>query len=211
MSLLRALTIAAALLASAPAFAQESATVRVTATAPSGRPTLMSWFASHPLPETTEGLIARLNEPNMCSKAAWPVPDPNKPCAIVAYYLVDRQAALRTPQLVFRAIQSVSYPDDPAKTTLMLTDMDGQVRSYGGARVDEPLRPLRVRQSCSREWHFQLNMKTRKCKPVNALYMPFGILGYVENEEQQILTGKVKDAFFSLSVDPQDAKVDGFR
>jgi hypothetical protein len=202
MSLLRTLAIAAALVGGAPTFAQEPDTVRITATAPLGRPTLMSYLGGKPIPVTVDALIARLNEPNTCGKEAWPLPDPNKPCAIIAYYLVDRDETLRTPQLVFRSIQYVTHPANPADTTLRMIDLDGRLRSYSDEKLDEPLRPMRVENSCVRVWdtRFIVAKEVKKCKRVNARYIPFGILGYIENDEQKILTGKAKDAFFSLTL-----------
>lgn len=213
MSMLQVAAISAAFLCVAPAFGQEpAATVRVTVTAPSGRPTLMSYLGSRQLPDTVEALIARLNEPGVCEKEAWPVPDPKKPCAIIVYYLVDRDETMRTPKLVIRAIQHVSHPADPLATALRISDLDGRMKYYSDGRLDEPLRPMRVENSCTRTWNTSLvpPEKVKKCKRVNASYIPIGILGYIENEEQQILTGRAKELFFSLALSPDDTSTTGF-
>jgi hypothetical protein len=203
MSLLRMSVLAAALLGGAPAFAQiPDTSVSVNATSPSGRPTLMSYLGQNPIPDTVEELVAKLNQPNTCSKEAWPLPDPDKPCAIIAYYLVDRDETLRTPQVVFRAIHYVTHPDNPADTTLRMVDIDGKLQNYSDDRLDEPMRPMRVENSCTRAWdtRFLPPKKVKKCKNVNAHYVPFGILGYIENDEQKILTGKARDAVFGVTM-----------
>jgi hypothetical protein len=207
MSLLRIVAIAAALLGAAPAFAQETsapraeqaATITITAKQLSGHPTLLSYLAQKPLPETTEALVARLNEPTMCGKEVWPAPNPHKPCAVIVYYLVDREETARTPLLAFRALYFVTHPSDPAETTLLILDLDGKVKTFSGAKLDEPLRPMRVPNSCAYRWDRlrDEDFKVKKCQRVDALYEPLGILGYIENDQQKILTGKVKDSFFS--------------
>lgn len=227
MSVFRTLTIAAALLGVSPAFAQTPSpnapsskassstrelpfdqrdTVRITATTKSGRPTLMSYLGQHPLPETVDALIARLNEPDTCSKDAWPAPIRDKPCAIVAYYLMSSDETSWTPQLVFRAIYFVSHPDKPSDTAIRMINLDGNLQIYADDKVDEPLRPMRVQNSCKRTWDFNLNKEVKRCKKVNAHYVPFGILGYLENDQQQILTGKVKDAFFTVALSDDDIR-----
>lgn len=205
MSLLRVLPIASALLCGAPALAQEAdSSVRVTAT--SDRPTLISYLGENPIPQTVDDLLAKLNEPDMCGKEGWPRPRNETPCAIIAYYLADRDETLRTPNLVFRAIQYITHPDDPAETALRIVDIDGQIQVYRDHRLDEPLRPMRVENSCRRVLKSEYNppKTVKKCQKVNALYVPFGILGYIENDQQQILTGKTKDALFSLTLDKPD-------
>ena len=210
MSLVRWLVIATAMLVGAPALAQTpDATVRIIGTALSGRPTLLSYLGKHPIPVTVEGLVSRLNEANTCGKEVWPVPDPNKPCAIVAYYLVNKDETSFTPQLLFRAIYFVTHPDNPAETTLRIIDLDGRVRSFSNEKLDEPLRPMRVPNSCKRSFDLALTKKVKKCRRVDALYIPFGIIGYIENEEQKIMTGNVKDAFFTVALSPEDLKSPG--
>jgi hypothetical protein len=205
MSLMRTLTMATALLAGAPAFAQEperqaDTTIEIMTTSPSGRPTLMSYLAANPLPETVDGLVSRLNAPGVCGEMDWPKPDPDKPCAIIAYYLVDKEESARTPQLTFRAINYVTHPENPLETTVRIFDIDGRLESYSGGRLDEPLRPMRAENSCRRVWDtIKLQKQVKKCKKVDALYVPFGILGYGENESHQILTGKAKELFFSTA------------
>lgn len=204
MSLLRTLAVLVALASGAPALAQEpqqapNATFEIVATSSSGRPTLMSYLAKKPLPETIDGLLARLNEPGVCGEDAWPVALRDKPCAIIIYYLSDRDETSRTPQLVFRTIQYVTRPDDPAQTAVRIYDIDGRLKSYSGGKLDEPLRPLRVEDSCTREWDTRSGKQIKKCKRVEALYLPIGILGYVENEQHQILTGAAKERFFSVA------------
>lgn len=215
MTLLRTLAIATALAAGGPAFAQDPETIRITATQSSGRPTLMAYFGQHPLPVTVDALLAQLNQPNVCGKAAAPVPSSTKPCAIIAYYLANQDETRSTPQLAFRAIQYVTHPDKPEDTTLRIIDIDGKVKSYNDERIDEPLRPMRVPNSCKRVWDLkQTNggptpgVKVKKCKRVDALYLPFGILGYIENDEQKILTGDGKKALFTLAV-AEDQKSSG--
>lgn len=210
MSRVRSLALAALVLTSAPALAQQPDTVRIAAAAPSGRPTLMSYIANKPIPETVDALLARLNEPDVCGAS---VPNAERPCAIVAYYLMDRDPALRTPQLVFRAIQFVSHADNPVEATLRMVDLDGGFHTYSDQKLDEPLRPMRVQNSCTRTWMTMYNPPRLKrvCKKVNAHYVPFGILGYGENEEQGIFTGKVKDAFFSLTLSEEEGKARGVR
>ncbi len=206
MSLVRTMALAAALLGGAPAFAQAGlgvappgATVTITATQQSGRPTLMGYFGQIPIPANVDALVARLNQPNTCSKEAWPNANPYKPCAVIVYYLVNQDETSHTPLLVFRAILFVTHPDNPAETTLQILDLDGKVKLFGGDKLDEPLRPMRVPKSCSYQWDHARDddFKVKKCQRVGALYEPIGILGYIENDDQKILTGEGKRTFFS--------------
>jgi len=203
---LRGLAFAACVAAAPPALAQQQTpdidTVTIEAPRPSGRPTLMSQIAQNELPTTTEGLIARLNEPGVCGKADRPVPDKNWACAIVVYYLVDREPTASTPILVFRAIQHITHPDDPLDTAMRMIDIDGKIMRFSEERLDEPLRPMRVENSCKRVWGVAKDLgKIKRCQNVNARYIPIGILGFGENERLAILTGKTKESLFSLNVD----------
>lgn len=216
MSSLRVTGLAALLLAGAPALAQQpeqdADTVRITATPPPGRTTLMSHFAQNPLPTSVAELVTRLNAPGVCGKDDRPTPDPKQACAIIVYYLVDREEAASTPLLVFRAIQYATHPDNPEDTALRMIDIDGRVQQYSQSRLDEPLRPMRVENSCKRLWTINKDLgKVKKCRKVNARYIPIGILGYGENESHMILTGKSKDALFSISIDIGENVREGLR
>jgi len=163
---------------------------------------LMSHFAQNPLPTSVAELVTQLNAPGVCGKDDRPKPDPKQACAIVVYYLTDREEAASTPLLVFRAIQYVTHPDNPEDTALRMIDIDGRVQNYSQIRLDEPLRPLRVENSCRRLWTINKSLgKVKKCRKVNARYIPIGILGHGENESHMILTGKSRDALFSISID----------
>jgi hypothetical protein len=201
MSLFRLITITAALLSSAPAFAQQppEATITITATQQSGRPTLMAYVAQHPMPDTADALVAQLNQPNTCGKKGWAAANPYKACAIIVYYLVGGDETARTPLLAFRAIYSVTHPANPLETSLSMLDLDGKVKIFDGKNLDEPLRRMRVPHSCRYRWDLTRDesAKFKTCKRVNALYEPLGILGYIENDEENILTGRFKDGLFN--------------
>lgn len=206
----RGLAVAAILAAAPVAMAGQDPpdrdVVTINAESPSGRPTLMSFIAQKELPSTVEGLVARLNEPGACGKADRPTPSTKWACAIVVYYLVDRDPEPSTPLIVFRAIQHVTHPSIPTDTALRMIDMDGKVQHFSGDRLDEPLRPMRVENSCKRVWSTAKEIgKIKRCSNVNAQYIPIGILGFGENERLSILTGNTKDALFSLEVDHQKA------
>ena len=216
MSLLRIVAIAAALLGGAPAFAQAGLgvtgqpvdTITITATQKSGRPTLMGYFVRNPLPDTADALITRLNRPDTCGKEAWPTGKTSKPCAIIVYYLADRGETAHTPLLVFRAIYFVTHPDNPANTTLQILDLNGEVKLFSGKNLEEPLRAMRVPNSCHYVWDMTRDdngLKVKKCQRVSVLYQPIGILGYIENDQQKILTGEGKDMFFHTAVFDHEA------
>ena len=161
---------------------------------------ILAYFDSADVPETVRGLLEQLNRPDTCGEGARL--HPQEACALVFYKLDDAFTPDRLrPPLIMRAIYRVTHPENPADTVLLMPERNGDLKRYTDGALFEPLRDIRA-NVC-----LQDKRRPDQCSATESngvLYRPFGILGKLENDREDILPAKSADKHFLLNLKPAD-------
>ena len=161
---------------------------------------IVAYFDDQPMPDTVRGLLRELQRPDRCGKDARL--RSQEACALVFYKLDDDVTPdpLRPP-LIMRAVYRVTEPQNPADTVMTMPDKEGDLQRYMDGDLFEPLRNVRA-NICRLDNRMPDQCRATESKGV--LYRPFGILGKLENDREEILPAGSANKHFSLNLKPAD-------
>jgi hypothetical protein len=163
---------------------------------------VVAYFDDQLMPDTVRDLLQELKRPDRCGTTAKLRPE--EACALVFYKLDDdfEPDPLRPP-LIMRAVYRITEPENPADTVMTMPDGKGELQRYMNGGLFEPLRNIRA-NICRQD-----NRMPDQCRPTESkdvLYRPFGILGKLENDREEILPAQSANKHFSLNLKPADAE-----
>jgi hypothetical protein len=164
---------------------------------------ILAYIDSQPaMPDTVRGLLQELKRPDRCGKGAQLRAE--EACALVFYKLdEDFTPDPLRPPLIMRAVYRVTDPENPADTVMTMPDRKGDLQRYTDGDLFEPLRNIRA-NICRQD-----NRMPDQCRATDSkgvLYRPFGILGKLENDREEILPAKSAGKHFLLNLKPADAE-----
>jgi hypothetical protein len=161
---------------------------------------ILAYFDSAAIPDTVRGLLKELNRPDTCGEGARL--RPQEACALVFYKLDDAFTPDRLrPPLIMRAIYRVTHPADLADTVLLMPERNGDLKRYADGALFEPLRDIRA-NICLQDK--RMADQCRATQSNGVLYRPFGILGKLENDREEILSAGSAGKHFLLNLKPAD-------
>lgn len=164
---------------------------------------ILAYFDDQPMPDTVRGLLEELKRPDRCAKNA--AINQSDACALVLYRLhSDLTPDRLRPPFILKAIYRVSDPEDPANTVMIMPDSKGILQRYTGENLYEPLRNIRA-NICLR---YENTGKCTATESQGVLYVPYAILGKVENDRENILPSRSANRHFSVAAETVE-QVDG--
>jgi hypothetical protein len=163
---------------------------------------IVAYFDGLLMPDTVRALLQELKRPDRCGPAA--KLRTAEACALVFYKLDDAFTPDRLrPPFIIRAVYRVTDPENPADTVIQMPDGKGDLQSYTDARLFEPLRDIRA-NICLQDK--RMPDQCRGTGSNGVLYRPFGILGKLENDREEILPAKSANKHFLLNLKPADSE-----
>jgi len=163
---------------------------------------IVAYYDGQAMPDTVRGLLEELKRPDRCGKSAKLRVE--EACALVFYKLDDdfTPDSLRPP-FIMKAVYRITEPENLADTVMTMPDGKGVLKRYTSEDLFEPLRDIRA-NLCRQDKRMPDQCRATENKGV--LYRPFGILGKLENDREDILPAKSASKHFLLNLQPPNAE-----
>lgn len=161
---------------------------------------IVAYFDDQVMPDTVRGLLEELKRSDRCGRGA--DLGLGDACALVLYKLDDDFTPDRLrPPFIMKAIYRVSDTENPADTIISIPDSKGVLQRYAGGGLYHPLRNIRANICLQHK-------NTGRCTATESrgvLYIPYAILGKIENDREGILPARSARKHFSIIPESAEA------